>query len=297
MKSVSKLLVLLGTMLTSTWLMASDVRLMENFEIKVYERGELYHVATLPAGTEIRVDDYDSIGPSLYENKNGRLQHSRRGWIRLDQVLNAHIFRRGSELSQVSFDINRNSRRERFFVSETIFDGARLIGSGRVTVREEVVVTHTPARREVYVDHSFNSYDVCYLQPRQHLVTIKEGQARRGRRNTAIGVGIGIAGILLGGSDDRGVQNLGTAMAVGGAVLATVGLVQWSDSKSVVTTYDERCDRFYTRDTTVRQVYIEGQRCSTERYYSRSWDREVEYFQTTCSSGRYYSFERNNQIW
>lgn len=292
---------LLVGLLSAQCLWASDLRMTSTLDVKVYERGQLYHAGTFPAGTEVRIDDNYSIGPSLFETSDGRYLHSKRGWIRVKRILNPHIFRRGSYAEESAQNINRNSDYQEFFVSAGVYDlshDIRRLPRERVVVREEVYVEPAPIRREVYVEETFtNSYDVCYLQPRRHLVTMKEEQARRGRRNTAIGVGVGIAGIILGGSNNRDMRNLGTAMTIGGAVLATVGLVQWSDARTVVTTYDQRCDRYYTRDTVVRQVYIEGQRCSTERYYSRSWDREVEYFQTTCSGNRYYSFERNNQIW
>lgn len=290
MLKFNRLLLLTCALLSSFVANALELRLSSSIEVKALHRGELSHVGTLPASSVISIDEYDTLGSTFYETKAGDFRRSRGGWVRLRRIENAHIFRRGSLAEEISYDINRNSRYEDFYVSEQVFE----IGS---RMRSEVIRERPVTRTEVYVDNSFNSYDVCYVQPRQHLVTIKEDQARRGRRNTAIGVGIGVVGILLGGSDDRGVQNLGTAMTIGGAVLATVGLVQWSDSKSVVTTYDQRCDRFYSRDTVVREVYLEGRRCQTERYYSRSWDREVEYFQTTCSGSRYYSFERNSQIW
>ncbi len=294
MLKFNKVLVLLGAMLSCAVANALELRLNSSIEVKSLYRGELVHVGTLPGATIVSIDEYDNLGPTYYQTRNGDVRRSRGGWVRLSRVENAHIFGRGTLAEQVSYDINRNTRREDFFVSEQVFEiGSRM----RSEIRTEVVRPRPGTRTEVYVDNSFNSYDVCYVQPRQHLVTIKEEQARRGRRNTAIGVGIGVVGIILGGSNDRGVQNLGTAMTIGGAVLATVGLVQWSDSRSVVTTYDQRCDRFYTRDTVVREVYLDGRRCHTERYYSRSWDREVEYFQTTCSGSRYYSFERHSQIW
>ncbi len=294
MLKFDRFLLLIGLFLSASVANALELRLESSIEVKAFHRGELAHVGTLPGATIISIDEYDTLGPTFYETKAGHVRRSRGGWVRLKRVENSHIFRPGSLASDVSFDINRNSRREDFFVSEQVFEIASRL---RTEVRTEVIHSRPVTRTDVYVDNSFNSYDVCYVQPRNHLVTIKEDQARRGRRNTAIGVGIGVVGILLGGSNDRGVQNLGTAMTIGGAVLATVGLVQWSDSKSVVTTYDERCDRFYTRDTVVREVYLDGRRCHTERYYSRSWDREVEYFQTTCSGARYYSFERHSQIW
>jgi hypothetical protein len=293
--SFKKVLVLTVLFITGIDLaMARDsYRLNQAMDVKILHRGLLEQAVQLPAGTIVEVDFSDSIGPQRYIERNGRVVMSRGGWVRLRNIELNRAPRYGSELEYGVSRFQQNSRFDDYFISSGIGQMASLIRSNRGYVTSAPV--HTTTR--TVTTTSFNSYEVCYSQPRTVWVTQNEAQARAGRRNALIGTGAAIAGILLSGSNDRGVSNVGTAIAVGGAAMAVVGLVQVSSSQNPITVHDQRCDQYYTRDTQVRTVYIDNRRCTTERYYSRSWDREVEYFQTTCSGSRYYTFERNSQIW
>lgn len=264
--------------------------LTKSVELKRYYRGVLEHVAILPPGTDVTIDSYSRLSRSTrYEDVTRRIFRSRNEWIELvDFRLNFRPIR-GTDLDYAQMDLERRTHRDRFFISETF------------THFSDDFAPSSPAPiyspRPIYNHSGYDTYEVCYAQPRTQWVTVRDEQARAGRTNTAIGIGAAVAGILLGNSSDRGTRNLGTVLTIGGAALATVGLVQISHAKDPITTYNDECRQYYTRDTQVRYVTIENQRCTTERYYSRSWDREVEYFQTTCSSQRYYSFERNSQFW
>lgn len=288
MTKLISLILLLSTVLTSQVFGAESYRLNRSIELKRFYRGVLEHIAVLPPGTEVTIDSRSKMGRGTrYEDLNRMIYPSRGEWVELiDFRLN---FRpsRGSDLEYADHQVGRGSRHDRFYVSDQLYSLASYVPPARPV--------YTP--RPTYTTTSYNAYEVCYVQPRTQWVTVRDEQARAGRRNTAIGVGAAVAGVLLGNSNDRGTRNLGTVLTVGGAALATVGLVQISNSKDPITTYNEDCRQYYTRDTQVRYVTIQNQRCTTERYYSRSWDREVEYFQTTCSNARYYSFERNSDFW
>lgn len=254
-------------------------------ELKVLNRGILEHVANLPAGTIIDVSSRDHLPPMRYVSDSRRILFSRSGWVRVDHFELNFRPRYGSEIEYAEDRMMRNRGYENFYISDVYLQRATPI---------------IPDRRPVHYTTTrgnYNSYEVCYTQPRTAWVTVRDDQARVGRRNTAIGVGAAVAGILLGNSNNRDARNVGTVLTIGGAALATVGLVQISNSKDPITVYNEECRQHYVRDPQVRYVTIQNQRCTTERYYSRSWDREVEYFQTTCSSSRYYSFERHSDFW
>jgi len=269
-------------------------RLSQPLEVRTMYRGVLEQSMELPTGTILEIDSFENIGRARYVTQNGQILTSRRGWVRVHNIELNRQPRYGSELEYGMDRFLRRTSREAYYVSEAIDQlGVRL---GRVT-RYEPIPQPRVQDRVVVRDTSFNSYEACYTQPRTQWVTMNQRQRSNGNRNALIGTGLAIGGLILSGSNDNGVRDLGRVVAVGGAALAVVGLVQVSNSQSPVTVYDTRCEQYYVRDTQVRTVYIENQRCSTERYYSRSWDREVEYFQTTCSGNRYYSFERNSQIW
>jgi hypothetical protein len=282
-------LLTLGLTLSMSVAQASErYRLTTSMGMKSLYRGVLEHVAEIPAGTIVEINLRNQIGPQLYEDENRRVFNSRRGWISIVNIEPQQRVYAGSELDY-AIDRLRRSRGD-MFISETIFQNSNYLQPVRrhVPVRDPVVSRPAPG---------FNSYEVCYVQPRTQWQTLNRQQADRGRTNAVIGGAATIAGLLLGGSDDRGVRNVGTALTLGGAVLATVGLVQMSNARGPVTVYDTRCDQYYRRDPRPRHVTIQNQRCVTERYYSREWNREVEYFTTTCSGATYYSFERNRQIW
>lgn len=289
LKTLTSLLTLSLTLVISV-AQASTARyqLTTSMGVKSLYRGVLEHVAEIPAGTIVDVDLNDQIGPQLYEDEHRRTMRSRRGWIALVHIEPSRRVHAGSELDYAMERLRRDRRD--IFISETVFDNAHYIQPARRYVEHRDTVITRPAP-------GFNSYEVCYAQPRTQWQTLNREQADRGRNNAVIGGAAAIAGILLGGSNDRGVRNVGTALTVGGAVLATVGLVQMSNARGPVTVYDTRCDQYYRRDPSPRRVVINNQRCTTTRYYSREWDREVEYFTTSCSGSTYYSFERNNQIW
>lgn len=289
MKKILTFIFLLSSVF-STAFANETFTLKQSIELKRFYRGVLEHVAVLPPGTRVSVDSYSKLSRGTqYEDVTRRIFRSRGEWVELvDFRLNFRPMR-GTDLDYAQMDLERGSRRDRFYISETFYQFSDYFAPPRPAP------VYTP--RPTYTNTGYNSYEVCYVQPRTQWVTVRDEQARAGRRNTAIGIGATVAGILLGNSSDRGTRNLGTVLTVGGAALATVGLVQISSAKDPITTYNDECRQYYTRDTQVRYVTIENQRCTTERYYSRSWDREVEYFQTTCSSQRYYSFERNSQFW
>lgn len=259
-------------------------------DLKVYYRGVLEHVAQLPVGTQVDVDFMNRLGRVPYETTpGGRIVHSRRGWVGVEGIRPVRRPHYGSDLEYAMRRVNARQYDEQFYVSEAIPSLAHFVRAPRPTP-PVVRPIHTPAP-------GYNMYERCYVEPRTHWVTQKEEQARHGRRNTAIGAGAAVIGLILGGSNDSGVRNIGTALTIGGAALAAVGLVQMGTAQSPVTVYEQQCDQYYVRDTRVRTVTYQSQRCTTERYYSRSWDREVEYFQTTCSGTTYYSFERNPELW
>jgi hypothetical protein len=279
-----------GLMAMNAW--ASDLyELRSPMDVKMLYRGVLEHVAVLPAGTVVTVDFFDTLPRTRYQQQNGRILMSQRGWVSVENIQFSRHPRRGSDQEYALGLLGPRSRAS-LFVSEAIPELSRYIGSNnRRPVRPAPAPVYVPARP------AYNMYEVCYEQPRTQWVTVKEEQARAGRRNTAIGAGAAIAGIILGGSNNRDVRNIGTAITIGGAALATVGLVQLSNSQGPVTVYDTTCEQYYIRDTRTRTVMINNQRCVTERYYSHSWDRQVEYFTTTCQGSRYYSFERHPDFW
>lgn len=269
-------------------------RLTSPIDLKVYDRGVMVQLAQLPVGTILEIDQRDRLGPTRFERQNGSIAYSQRGWVGVVNIELARSPRFHSDLEYAYNRFYRPHRGDRFYVSVAIDQLARYLGS--TAPRRPAPPVYTPA--PVPPRGGVNMYEVCYERPRTQWVTTREDQARAGRRNTAIGAGAAVVGIILGGSNNGDLRNLGTALTIGGAALATVGLVQSSNARSPITVYDQSCETYYTRDTRTRTVMISGQRCVTERYYSRSWNHEVEYFQTTCHGGqRFHSFERHPDFW
>ncbi len=280
-KSFLAILIFVLTFSFSFALKAEEIRLQTSMDLLVDHRGALEYVATLPANAIIILDTNDRLSPRSYERSDGRMEYSNIGWVGVSHIINNSRGRHDRDLDYAAYRVNNPVRGEYFYISERVFHRGR---------------NYTPAPAPVVIDHFHNDYEVCYERPRTHWVTLKEEQARRGRRNAVVGAGAMIIGTIIGGGSG-GNSDLGNLITIGGAAIATIGLVQISNAQGPVTVYDQRCDRFYTRDTRVRRHRIDNRSCTTERYYSRNWGSEVEYFRTTCSGQVYFSFERNHHYW
>lgn len=166
-------------------------------------------------------------------------------------------------------------------IADCLLSTGRLRRSPR---RNQTIITET-----VY-DH--NEFTTCYERPRTRLVEYRdERQARQGR-NAVIGglVGIGI-GQIIGGDTGDVVSAIGAGVAIYGAI-------EVADSREIIyqdNGYD--CRSYYTTDTRTYTRVVNNRRCTTTRYYTNRWGSTHEYFETTCGSSRYMSFERSSDIW
>ena len=238
---------------------------------------QLHFIETLPRDTVVIV----------------KRDHQRfRGWLEVTEIrAGSFAIERDRRLQRAQDEMRFASHRDRFYVDDNITRSATYLGRVRQSNHRPPHIPRPVEPRPYYGSSpSFNAYHVCYEQPYQRWETTNQQQARQGRNNALIGIVGVIGGQIIGG-------DAGNVISVGSALLTGYGLVQMSSAQSPVTYYNTQCDQYYTRDTRVRHHRLEGRSCTTHRYYSRDWNREVEYFRTTCSGSTYYSFERNRNIW
>lgn len=269
MKNYLLVLVAFFSLTSTAWAsFVEEFRLNHRMEMRVAHGNSgtrLHFAGRLPPGTIVEIDTRERL----------------RGWLEVRNIrTDDRRVERDRDFQRAQDDL-RYSTRSRFYIESD------------VTYLGDFVRPYRPAPPVHPVrppSGGFNAYQVCYEQPYQRWHTQNEQQARNGRRNTAIGI-IGIIGGQIIGGD------VGDVISIGSAVLAGVGLVQIASSQSPVTYYDTRCDTYYTRDTRTYRHQLDGRSCTTYRYYSRDWNREVEYFRTTCSGNSFYTFERSSRIW
>jgi hypothetical protein len=257
-------------------------------KVRVFENGygsPLREYLDLPRGTVITVDEFDTIGRQLMVDRYGNIKRSGRGWYRVEAVkLRGNVSDRALRKMR---KLNRHSYDREYYVSQSIERFSRPIGGGDVYVPPTDVV----------VRPTFDSYNVCYVKAYDRYTALEKKQKiEQGTGQTIIGIGAIVGGLILGQSSDQGAQVVGDILTVGGAFLTAVGMVNIASADDVF--IDSRCRNYYTLDTRrVRRFTSRGQSCVTRRYYSTSWNRTVEYFETTCGSYNYFSFEARREFW
>jgi hypothetical protein len=156
---------------------------------------------------------------------------------------------------------------------------------------EPIVVRPQPIEIQVH-EYRESCYDRAYNAWREE----SERRREEGAAKTIIGTGLGVLGQIIAGVSDndagRAAGNIVTGVGVG---LAAYGMFEMASASFTPPHMMNQCRDFYYTET--RPVVIERQRCTTTRYYSNSWGRTHEYFETRCSTKTYYSFERNSHFW
>jgi hypothetical protein len=157
----------------------------------------------------------------------------------------------------------------------------------RTIVRPSSVTTTTTTvyqdtRPTVVTSCQATNYDEAYRRWDDERRAV---QSDRGTTNTIVGIGAILFGTILQGNNDEDVRNFGTGLAIGGAALATYGLVQIADSSQPLP--HTVCSQNYLRET--RIVMVERQQCETTRYMDRYSSRS--YYEVRCQNDRFVTFE------
>lgn len=117
----------------------------------------------------------------------------------------------------------------------------------------------------------------------------KEEQKRRAQATTAVGVGVGILGLILQGSNDHATSTAGSVLAIGGALVTTYGLIELVDANVSLPHIVPGCQGLYVTET--RRVVVERQTCTTTRYSHQSYRTSRYYYEVNCSNKRFVTFE------
>jgi len=295
-----KIIVLLALIVSTLPAMARSVRFTggADFKIRVFDGNVLREFLEIPVNAVIKYDEYSNIGRQRMVDRAGRTQMSGLGWFRVETI---RIREQVSGRTQMKINqLNENSYHRSFYVSQSAVERfSRPVRGSQVYVDTYVPPTQYVPPVEIDVRPTFNAYDVCYVKAYDRYTQLEKKQKReQGAGKIAVGVFGTIAGIALGQSDDQVVSGIGTGIAVGGLFLTGLGMVEMASANDQIFV-DSRCRSYYKRDKRVTRFNQRGQTCKTTRYYSRSWRREVQYFETTCSSSRkkYYSFKPHRDYW
>ena len=281
---MKSLLVMALVLVTSAQVMAKRVTIELNTNAEVF-RGAIRHgdhLITYRPGTRLVID-------------SGRDEYTGKRFARVIRVKRPNGFNHPARV-RAAFEINDNSDIYDYFIKVNTMRASTVV-NGRNNPRRPVVrptpsrpvVRPTPSRPVVSrVVYDTYSYDRCYQVPMNRYRVIDQKQRDRGNALTVIGIGAGIFGQLIGGTEGDIISGVGLGLGI-------VGLVDLSQSTEVIFDSRTECRQYY--QTEVRYVTIQQRRCETTRYYTSGWGRSTEYFETTCSGDRYMTFERNNQVW
>jgi hypothetical protein len=123
----------------------------------------------------------------------------------------------------------------------------------------------------------------------------KERQEKRGRKRAVIGSVIGIAGIILGSSNDGTTRTVGGLMQIGGVTLIALGLVDLASSSLSLPGRNSNCRDYYVSET--RMVTYEEQECRTTQFTEHGWGSSRSYYEVQCESHTYVTYEQDFQPW
>lgn len=274
---MKSLLIVALALITTTQAMAAERRITLNRDTRVMvSRGGSYldELVTFRSGTRVLINDRVRM-------KDGMKA------VRLLKVYDVDSLRNDYRYNTAR-DINRDFRdmRDGYRPYNKYFISSRVLRSNPRPIDRPVVIDRPAITTQTI--YTTSSYEMCYEKPRRRYVVIDKKQNQRGTALTGIGVILGIGGQIIGGD----VGNVVTGVGVG---LGIVGLVDLSQSTETIFDTTVDCRRYY--QTEVRRVYVRNRSCTTTRYYTNGWGRTTEYFETTCGSSRYMTFERNSEIW
>lgn len=131
-----------------------------------------------------------------------------------------------------------------------------------------------------------DAYDHAY----QRWAELKEKQRRRGQTKAAVGLGVNIIGTLLSTSKNDDTRALGQGLALGGAALTLLGLVEIADADIGAPHLMPGCAGAYIQET--RRVVVEERQCVSTRYTENAWGSSRSYYEVRCENHSYVTFER-----
>jgi hypothetical protein len=208
-------------------------------------------------------DCYELAGSLLY-NRNAircdRYQYDRRASRELEQC-----------------EITQRAYNEGHFRNLRVYEPPR-----RSTTTTTTTTVNRDVQTRTVTTCQATNYDDAY---RRWDDQRREVQASNGRRNAVVGVGTAVVGTILRGSNNGTARTIGAGLQIGGAVLATYGLVQIVDASEPLP--HMVCSQNYITET--RMVTVERQQCETTRYTDRYSNRY--YYEVRCETERFVTFE------
>jgi hypothetical protein len=225
------------------------------------QRGYAVHCSSF-RGNRIDMEDCYQLASSILWNRRA---------IRCDQF--THNRRQLQEYEQC--ETTRRAYIEGVFRDQIRFHDGRPTTTTTTTVHRDVQTRTVTTCEATNYDEAYRRWD----DQRRDL------QASSGRRNTAVGLGTAVVGTILRGSNSGTVRAIGTGLQIGGAVLATYGLVQIVDASEPLP--HMVCSQNYVTET--RMVTVERQHCETTRYTERFSHRH--YYEVRCETERFITFD------
>ena len=106
---------------------------------------------------------------------------------------------------------------------------------------------------------------------------------------------IGIAGVILGGSNDGTTRTVGGLLQIGGVTLIALGLVDLASAGLSLPGRNSNCRDYYVSET--RMVTYERQECRTTQWTEHGWGSSRSYYEVQCESHSYVTYEQDFQPW